>query len=164
MEDGADQYFGTNGYATARCAKRMPASARWAHASVARVNITPYFLHTPAEQAPSMKDPGVVPMGEQVKDPRLHPRNLRPTARDFAAHGYTPGCRNCALAERFGWERATGDHSQECRGRIEAALMNTPEGMQRLQKVIERFVKSKDAAPEAAKPPTAAAAGGGHAS
>ena len=102
-----------------------------------------------------MKDPGVTPMGEQVKDPQLHPRIWRLMARDVAAHGYTPGCRKCALAERFGWERATGDHSRECRGRIEAALMNTPEGMLRMQKVIERLDKAKDAAPEAGKSSTA---------
>ena len=96
------QYFGTHGYQPARCAKRMPTSTRWAHESAARVNITPYILHTPTEQAPSMKGPGLIPMGEQVKYPLLHPRTLRLTEKDFVAHGYTPGCRKCALAEQFG--------------------------------------------------------------
>ena len=107
-----------------------------------------------------MKDPGVVPMGEQVQDPTLHPRNLRLTEADVAAHGHTPGCRQCAMAEQFGWKRATGDHSKECRKRIEEALMATPEGMMRLQKVAERLLKSSEAVKAASGPATSAPSGG----
>ena len=59
---------------------------------------------------------------------------------DFEQFGYTDNCPGCANA-RAGREQAV-DHSEQCRSRMEAILMTTNEGHERLEQARDRFAQA----------------------
>ena len=82
-----------------------------------------------------------IPASNTVQDPNpiktsYIPRKVYLKPRDFAEHGYTPGCRGCEWLETGNGQRQ--NHNQECRERMEALLESDVEGAQRLKEAKER--------------------------
>ena len=64
------------------------------------------------------------------------PRLARMAPEDFREAGFTTGCRGCAwLQDRVGSRVA---HSTECRDRMEAAMMQSSTGKEKMQRAQDR--------------------------
>ena len=87
-------------------------------------------------RAPVLQPHAPVPLPPLVPEVRKVRRaTLRRT--DFGQFGYTDNCPGCANA-RAGRKQAV-DHSEQCRSRMEAILVTTTEGHERLERVRDRF-------------------------
>ena len=59
---------------------------------------------------------------------------------DLTKFGFTDGCPKCQYALRYGHSNAASrSHSQACRERIKAKLLESPEGQMRIGKMVERM-------------------------
>ena len=131
-----------SGVVKSRTIKRLPPSERWAGSLLdeaqgskltqnaledddGRVGIRACCNHTRQFLLP--------PLAPEVRQVRLAP--LRRT--DFERFGYTDNCPGCANA-RAGRKQAV-DHSEQCRPRMEAILVTTTEGHERLERARDRF-------------------------
>ena len=76
------------------------------------------------------------PLAPEVRQVRRAP--WRRT--DFEQFGYTDSCLGCANA-RAGRKQAV-DHSEQCRSRMEAILVTTTEGHERLERARDRFAQA----------------------
>ena len=133
------------GAVRARTIRRRPPAERWAGNildDVQASELTPNLLNEGETRigirAPVFQDevPNVPPMPQ---DPTERPlvRRARLTRDDFARYGLSAGCPGCehiqsGLAGHVG-------HNERCRARLEALLVATTEGKQRLERAVDRF-------------------------
>ena len=118
-----------SGVVKARTIKRLPPGERWIGSLLDEAQgseLTPNALEDDGGRvgirAPVLQPHAAIP---------LPPRTpLRRT--DFEQFGYTENCPGCANA-RAGRKQAV-DHSEQCRSRMEAILMTTTEGHERLER------------------------------
>ena len=101
-----------SGVVKARTIKRLPSGERWT-GSLFQLPLVPEFRQV--RRAP-----------------------LRRT--DFEQFGYTNNCPGCANA-RAGRQQPV-DHSEQCRSRMEAILMTTTEGHERVERARDRFAQA----------------------
>ena len=90
-------------------------------------------------RAPVLRPHAAVPLPPVV--PEFRQVRRAPLRRaDFEQFGYTDNCPGCANA-RAGRKHAV-DHSEQCRSRMEAILMTTTEGHERLERARDRFAQA----------------------
>ena len=135
-----------SGVVKARTIKRLPPGERWTGSLLDEAQgseLTPNALEDDGGRvgirAPVLQPHAAVPLPPPVPEFRQVRRApLRRT--DFEQFGYTDNCPGCANA-RAGRKQAV-DHSEQCRSRMEAILMTTTEGHERLERARDRFAQA----------------------
>ena len=90
-------------------------------------------------RAPVLQPHAAIPLSPLVSEFRQVRR--APSRRtDFEQIGHTDNCPGCANA-RAGRKQAVG-HAEQCRSRMEAILMTTTEGHERLERARDRFAQA----------------------
>ena len=160
MDGSNTMLVGTaSGVVKVRTIKRLPPGERWTGSLLDEAQgseLTPNALEDDGGRvgirAPVLQPHAAVLLPPPVPEFRQVRRApLRRT--DFEQFGYTDNCPGCANA-RAGRKQAV-DHSEQCRSRMEAILMTTTEGHERLERARDRFA-------QAAKEPGVEEGGGVH--
>ena len=119
------------GVVKARTIKRLPPGERWTGSLLDEAlgsELTPSALEDDGGRVGIRAPVPLPPLTLEVRQVRLAP--LRST--DFEQFGYTDNSSGCAYA-RAGRKQAV-DHSEQCRSRMEAILMTTTQGHERLER------------------------------
>ena len=135
-----------SGVVKARTIKRLPPGERWTGSLLDEAQgseLTPNALEDDGGRvgirAPVLQPHAAIPLPPLVPEFRQVRRApLRRT--DFEHFGYSDNCPGCANA-RAGRKQAV-DHSEQCRSRMEAILMTTTEGHERLERARHRFAQA----------------------
>ena len=135
-----------SGVVRARSVKRRLEQERWDAAEALAIKGTPW------DPTPGV-DPDLVPTavrrptvaGDEaepppIAEPGMTGRRAALHKRDFEKFGFTAGCPACANIERNGNTRV--GHNELCRKRIEAELMKTEEGKQRVEDGYARLANA----------------------
>ena len=101
--------------------KRLPKEDRWSRENVLNISGLPWDWKSDEEQ-PDENRTGVIPAEQPVPvdEDNFRYRNTRLTKDRLVRFGYTEGCRGCRAART---SRPPLPHSQECRSRIEEAII-----------------------------------------
>ena len=135
-----------SGAVKARTIKRLPPGERWTGSLLDEARgseLTPNALADDGGRvgirAPVLQPHAAIPLLPLV--PEFRQVRRAPMRRtDFEQFGYTDNCPGCANA-RAGRKQAV-DHSEQCRSRMEAILMTTTEGHERLERARDRFAQA----------------------
>ena len=145
-----------SGVLKARTNKRLPPGERWTGSLLDETQgsePTPNALEDDGGRvgirAPVLQPHAAVPPPQLV--PQFQQVRRAPLRRaDFEQFVYTDNCPGCANA-RAGRKQAVG-HSEHCLSRIEAILVTTTEGHERLERARDRFAHAakerEDAEPQ----------------
>ena len=127
-----------SGIVKCRSVRRRPEPERWNTDAVLAIRGTPWEptpgvdpeLLRAAVRPPQDVDS---PLGLEVPvaEPGLGARRANLFAADFVKHGYTQGCGACRSLQESGSSRK--GHNHLCRVRMEAELMKSPEGKERIE-------------------------------
>ena len=128
----------TGAIAYARTILRTPDELKWDAKILEGITTTPYIQHVPRAQEVTFQEHlGEQPTDDVKKIQIAKKLYVRPA--DLKAFGYTKGCPKCDNELRYGPGRTTKSHSDSCRDRIIARLLETPEGVHRVRSVTERL-------------------------
>ena len=129
---------------SSRAVIRFPGAERWSKPTVEGVTAYPWSGHEPPAPRVQFKDAPEFVRATDVAEPKAM-RRLRINPSDLDQFGFTTGCTQCQHVMDHGRPRAGITHSDTCRARIQAELMNTPEGRMRLEaheeKINERMAR-----------------------
>jgi len=131
-------YSTTAGVQTSRCLEQLPFPNRWSLESLAELKATPSTMHVPG-------DPGMIlrERNEGIEQPsradaKAKVRKLKITIEDLDRFGFTEGCPQCTHILRYRSGRPGYAHTDTCRQRVMNAMMETPDGQERLARLEER--------------------------
>jgi hypothetical protein len=142
-----------------RGVQRQPRDLRWCKASLEAVAATPWNREPSAEGEVRVLPPLAPPVAAQgaeedeVREPEYNPHRVFIKLTDLERHGFTAGCRRCALM-REGRKCQGIKHRDECRLRVEQALRDA--GDPRLDRAEARVMEElgrRAAGVEAEAPP-----------
>ena len=147
MDESNTVLIGTaSGVVKARTIKRLPPGERWTGSLFDEAQgseLTPNALEdvggrvgiraSVLQPFAAVPLPPLVPEVRQVRRAPLH-------RADFEQFCYIDNCPGCANA-RAGLKQAV-DNSEQCRSRMEAILVTTTEGHERLERARDRFAQA----------------------
>ena len=127
----------------ARSIQKIPRGERWRVQALENLTVTPQSLMEPVKPE-VVFGPGEVRQARQ--DQQRAPQRVILRQSDFdqnrGGHGYTLGCGKCDHAVKWGWGKTSVAHSAACVARISEELAKTPQGRARLDKAVERAMKT----------------------
>ena len=130
-----------NGIRHARTILRLPESQKWSVDKIREVGFTTWAAHEPT--SPQTVFPRKEVADEDLPNKQRTTRRLYIRQEDLDQHGHTRGCPpKCDHMIAHGPSTGTMPHSEQCRARIMQAIASTPEGKERVQKVIETLDES----------------------
>ena len=119
-----------SGVVKARTLKRLPPGERWTGSLLDEAQASELTPNALEDDGGRVGDQSACVCNHMRQFLYLHEHHVRRT--DFEQFGYTDNCPGCANA-RVSRKQAV-DHSEQCRSRMEAILMTTTEGHERLER------------------------------
>ena len=98
---------------TVRTVFRLPDCRKWSMDKVAAVNIVPFNIFKPREQAVQFREP-IEGEPKQGETKQAVVRQIYLKRADFDAYGQTEGCTRCEADLRYGYGQSTKPHTHAC--------------------------------------------------
>ncbi len=127
---------------TSRGIQSKPLANRWDASKLAGITATPSMRRKARDVAAEFPEKEVTKAAE-ARPAEREVRDFRITSDILRKHGYTKDCEQCGYIQRYGHARPGGRHGTECRERIRKELVQSEEGMEKLQdleKILERSI------------------------
>ena len=127
------------GVSAARTVVRLPDVEKWSMEKIAGVTQRPHQLHENSEPQVVFREPADAQAETAAEAPLQIARRLYIKKSDVEMFGYTQGCPKCNHDLQYGFGRTTKGHSNACRARITAKLMETEAGRARIAAATGRI-------------------------